>query len=138
MTPQFRRGGRGEVTMRIVNILLAIVLVFFAALQYNDPDVLYWAVVYMLAAAWCLVAIARPRLLAENGALRTGALVSVGLFLVGFFWLAPTIGANWIHVEEARESFGYMICAVATAVALMSARSLARNGRAATDGAALT
>ena len=42
------------------------------------------------------------------------------------------------HVEEARESLGYMICAVATAVALIGARSLARNGGATADSAALT
>jgi hypothetical protein len=40
------------------------------------------------------------------------------LFLVGFAWLAPTISRDWLHVEEAREALGYLICAVSTGLAL--------------------
>jgi hypothetical protein len=109
--------------MRWLNAVLAAILLFFAALQYNDPDPLVWGSIYGLAAVWPLLAAWRPALLREVLIARLGAIASAVLFLVGFAWLAPTIGRNWIHVEEARESLGYLICAVSTALALWSSWS---------------
>ena len=91
--------------MRWLNAALAAILLFFAALQYNDPDPLVWGPIYGLAAVWSLLAAWRPALLG-GFLVRLGATVSAVLFLLGFAWLAPTIGRDWIHVEEAREAFG--------------------------------
>lgn len=63
--------------------------------------------------------------------MRLGAVVSAGLFLLGFAWLAPTIGRDCIHVEEAREALGYLISAVSTTVALWTGRRERGDARAA-------
>jgi hypothetical protein len=112
--------------MRHVHAGLGVMLLGFAALQYNDPDWYYWTLLYLLAAMWSLGAAWRsPRFLSWPPA-RLGAVVSIVLFLIGFASLAPTIDSNWIHVEEAREGFGYLICAVTTTFALWESRRRAR------------
>jgi hypothetical protein len=96
--------------MRWLHIVLSVVLIIFAALQYNDPDPYFWGPIYGLAALWAL--------LGGRTAVRLGAVACAVLFLVGFAWLAPTISRDWLHVEEAREALGYLICAVSTGLAL--------------------
>jgi hypothetical protein len=110
------------------------VLLFFAALQYNDPDGLYWSLVYLLAATWSLLAAFAPQLLLSSLLLRIAAPLSIVLFLLGFVILARQLGPGWIHDEEARESLGYLICAVTTALAVWDARrrGSTETGRAAT------
>lgn len=108
--------------MRFVHGFLGAILLLFAALQYDDPDGYYWGPVYAVAAAWSLLAAREPALLIDWTLARFGAPLSIVFFLAGFAWLAPTLGANWIHVEEARESLGYLICAGATALAVYDAR----------------
>jgi len=112
--------------MRYLHTVLCVILIFFAALQYNDPDWYYWGPVYLLAATWSLLAVRQPERFLSWPAARIGAPVSIALFLAGFLWLSPTIGSNWIHVEEAREAFGYLICAAATAFAFWDSRRRAR------------
>jgi hypothetical protein len=108
--------------MRYLHAALCAVLVVFAALQYNDPDWYYWGPVYLLAAAWSFLAFRRPEFLARAPLARIAAPASLGLFLIGFAVLARHLGPGWIHVEEARESIGYLICAAATALALWDGR----------------
>ncbi len=108
--------------MRTANMILAAVLIFFAVLQYNDPDPVFWGAVYLLGAVFPLLAALRSRPLTRIPALRWAGWISLVLFLIGFLFLAGTISANWIHVEEARESLGYLICAGATGFALFSSR----------------
>jgi len=115
--------------MRTSNLLLGAVLIVFALLQYNDPDPLWWGAVYLLAAAFPLLALGRDAPLSRVPALRVAGGISVPLFLLGFAWLAPTIGADWIHVEEAREAFGYLICAASVAFALYASGHRAARAR---------
>jgi hypothetical protein len=107
--------------MRIVHVVLCGVLLLFAALQYNDPDGLYWGLVYLLAAAWSLLAAFAPHRMQVSFPARIGALLSLVLFLLGFVSLASNLGPGWIHNEEAREALGYLICAVTTALAIWDA-----------------
>jgi hypothetical protein len=107
--------------MRHVHAALGVTLIGFAAVQYNDPDWYYWAPVYLLAVIWSLSAWWSPHVLNQAPA-RVGGWLSIVLFLAGFASLASTIGRNWIHVEEAREAFGYLICAASTAFALWESR----------------
>ncbi len=119
--------------MRIVHIVLAATLAYFAALQYNDPDWYYWGLMYLIAAAWSFAAARWPERLGSSRFVRIGGLICVMLFSVGFVSLARNIGPGWIHHEEALEAFGYLICAVATALAIFDARrqtsSVAERGR---------
>lgn len=108
--------------MRVLHAVLCFILVLFAVAQYNDPDGFYWGAVYLVAAYWSYLAARTPERLVSWPAARYGAPISIVLFLVGFAWLAPTISSNWIHIEEARESFGYLICAVTSALAVWDSR----------------
>lgn len=108
--------------MRVLHAVLCFILLLFAAAQYNDPDWYYWGPVYLVAAYWSYLGARAPERLVSWPLARYGAPISVGLFLIGFAWLAPTIDANWIHVEEAREALGYLICAATTAMAVWDAR----------------
>ena len=114
--------------MRALHAVFGIVMLGFAAVQYNDPDGIFWALVYLLAAAWSGLAAWRPAWLGGRRWLVGGMVVSGLLFLVGFATLAPTIGADWIHVEEARESLGYLIAAGTTLLAALGIRGRANDG----------
>jgi len=108
--------------MRAVHAVLCAILLLFAALQYNDPDWHYWGLVYLLAAGWSSMAAFAPQRLQSWRPAQIGAALSIPLFLVGFASLAHELGPDWIHNEEARESLGYLICAVTTALSLWDAR----------------
>jgi hypothetical protein len=43
--------------MKTVNLILSILFVIFAALQYNDPDPFIWIPIYLFAAFLCWRAI---------------------------------------------------------------------------------
>ncbi len=108
--------------MRTVHYILCAILVVFALLQYNDPDWYYWGPVYLLAAGWSGLAAREPRRFLSWPIARYGAPVCVALFVIGFASLASTIKSDWIHIEEAREAFGYLICAATTAMAFWTSR----------------
>ena len=42
--------------MRYVHIVLGVLMVTFAAVQYNDPDAPLWIVIYLVPAAWAFAA----------------------------------------------------------------------------------
>lgn len=42
--------------MRYLNILFSVLFIFFALLQYNDPDPYIWGPLYLYAAGCCLLA----------------------------------------------------------------------------------
>lgn len=112
---------------RTANIALAAITIFFAVLQYNDPDPLYWGAVYLLAALFPLLALPRAAPLSRMSVLRVAGWLCTALFLLGFASLVGTISADWIHVEEAREALGYLICAAAAGFALFSTRAQTRS-----------
>jgi hypothetical protein len=122
--------------MRYVHAAFVAILIFFAALQVNDPDWYYWGPVYLLAAAWSGLALWRPEAFTHSQIVATGAAISIVLFLAGFAWLARELGPGWIHNEEARESLGYFICAAATAFAVWESRLRSRRATAAAAGQA--
>lgn len=113
--------------MRAVHAVLCVLLLFFAALQYNDPDWLYWGLVYLLSAIWPFLAAVAPRHMQSSPLAHVCAAISL-LFLIGFLSLAHQLGPGWIHNEEARESLGYLICALATALAVWDTRRRRASG----------
>lgn len=101
--------------------LLAAILIVFAALQYNDPDAILWIAIYLIAAAWCVIAALRPGLLSTPPLLWL-ALASGALYALGFVWLVRDYNAEFLSrtmmapgVETTREAFGLLICALVTA-----------------------
>ena len=115
--------------MRYVLILPGLLMVAFAAVQYNDPDALEWATIYLVPAAWCFSAAFRPaRVQSLAGERLLWASVAVGAALTVYYW--PTVPNFWVKdvwwVEEtAREGMGMMI-AFAVLLAVL-ATVMARN-----------
>jgi hypothetical protein len=106
--------------MKIVNLILALLFILFAAVQYNDPDPWGWAALYLYVALVCgLAAFGRAK----------SYLAIVGLAICGIWMLtllpdfihwiqmgAPTIVATMKaeapHIELTREFLGLLVCVV--------------------------
>jgi hypothetical protein len=99
--------------MKYVLMLLGLLMVAFAGVQYNDPDGLMWAFIYLVPAAWAFAAAFRPvqlRSLAAERLLWTTLALGMGTLV--FYW--PTVPYFWRKdvwwVEEtAREGMGVMV-----------------------------
>ena len=108
--------------MRYVHILLGMLMVAFAAVQYNDPDALLWIILYLIPAAWSFTAAFRPaRLQTRAGERWLWATVAAGVGTTVFYW--PTVPGFWHKdvwwVEEtAREGMGVMVALVVLLVVL--------------------
>ncbi len=120
--------------MRYVNGFLALMMAVFAAVQYNDPDALFWVAIYLVAAAWAAIGAIRP--LAFRHRLVRGALmVTLGgalAFVVAFwpqdaFWWRQEV---WWESEAAREGMGLMITAAVIVIVTISAYRSGRRGSA--------
>jgi hypothetical protein len=111
--------------MRWLNLLLALAMIGFAAVQYNDPDWLLWVAYYGVPALWALVAGFRHRLLQRmqwRGAL--WACAAGWAALVWFYWpQVPQFWRRdvWWQEETAREGMGLMIALAVLLVALFTA-----------------
>lgn len=99
--------------MRYVHILLGLMMVAFAVVQYNDPDALLWIVLYLVPAAWAFAAAFLPaqvrsvtgeRLLWTTVAIGAGTLVLYWPAVPGF-WRKDV----WWMEETAREGMGVMV-----------------------------
>ena len=107
---------------RLLNGLMALLFLFGAAVQYNDPDPLRWIVIYGAAAVACLLAVARR--------LRWWMAALVGV--IALIWAATLLLATlpnvriaelfgaWemanARIEEGREMYGLLIIASYMAV----------------------
>lgn len=110
--------------MRILNGLLFLFMILFAAVQYNDPDGLFWAAVYAIPGGWAGSAAFRPGLLAFTAARALWTVLMLSYLAVTFyFW--PT-DPDWWRMdvwwenEPAREGMGVMIATVVLAIAGLS------------------
>ena len=122
--------------MRILNLVLGAFMVLFAAVQYNDPDPLFWAAAYLIPAFWAGLAGLRPALL-EAPAAKAGLAASLVLYAVGTAYFWPTEAGWWrIEVwwesEATREGMGLMIATAVIAVAGLT--MLLRRARPAAAG----
>jgi hypothetical protein len=112
--------------MRFLNMLLCVLMVGFAAVQYNDPDGLLWIVLYMTPAVWAGLAAFRPAAVRSTRGIRLlWASVVAGIAAVIFYW--PTMPGFWrkevfMAEETAREGMGVMIALMVLLTALFSTR----------------
>ncbi|GJM33077.1 MAG: hypothetical protein DHS20C18_20780 [Saprospiraceae bacterium] len=107
--------------MKIFNLILCALFILFAAVQYNDPDPMYWMLLYLYVAAMCGLAAFgkyyRPVLL---GGLLI-CVIWVGTLVPDFInWvkmgtpnIAEHMKADTPYVELTREFFGLLICILA-------------------------
>ena len=110
--------------MKIFNIFFCIVFIFFAALQYNDPDPYVWMPIYLYTAVLCWLAFRNKYF---PGAYLLGIAVYAVYATYKFFdengvwdWMtkhhaaniAGTMKAEQPWIEETREFFGLVILIV--------------------------
>jgi len=110
--------------LRIFNIFFCIIFIFFAALQYNDPDPYVWMPIYLYAAVLCWLAFRNKYF---PGAYLLGIAVYAVYAIYKFFdengvwdWatkhhfatITGTMKAEQPWVEETREFFGLVILIV--------------------------
>ena len=110
--------------MKYVNIVLCVLMVLFAGVQYNDPDAIFWIVVYLIPAAWAGLAAFRLDVLRTTLPL---TLLGVCLIaeVIGSIYLWPTTPEFWRQdvwweTETAREGMGIMIATSVVAVAFVT------------------
>ena len=116
--------------MRYVLMLLGLLMVAFAAAQYNDPDALLWIVLYLVPAAWAFAAAFRPaqvRSLPGERLLWTTVTAGVGTMV--YYW--PTVPGFWRKdvwwVEETvREGMGVMVGVAVLVFVLTTAMARSR------------
>jgi uncharacterized membrane protein HdeD (DUF308 family) len=118
--------------VRIVNTILGVLMIAFAAVQLNDPDSAIWIVYYLIGAAWALLAAFKNAWIRSplgKGLLWLCILVALGGVIYYFpqmdrFWERDV----WWNEETAREGMGVMILLFVMLVALISSRSRAPKG----------
>lgn len=112
--------------MRYQNLLLALLMLLFIGVQYNDPDGLMWMFIYLIPAIWALIAAfwpAQVRRTVPTLLLALSIVVSIGLMV--YYW--PTSPGwwkqeIWWEVESAREGMGMMIVTFVLLVAWFTTR----------------
>ena len=97
--------------MRVINGVFCLILLLFALVQYNDPDFLFWFIIYGLAAIWCGLAAFMPEVLATHGILRASFLLCLMGALIGTVYYWPADSAWWTKEviwdnELVREGLG--------------------------------
>ncbi|MFM7193954.1 MAG: transmembrane 220 family protein [Bacteroidota bacterium] len=109
--------------MKAVGGIFSILFLLFAAVQINDPDPIYWILVYLLMAGFSVLAYLDryyPRLMLV--ALGGYGFAAWGLLPGVWDWLSsenPLLLLDNIakmqypYIEEAREFLGLVICIVA-------------------------
>jgi membrane-bound ClpP family serine protease len=97
---------------KIIGIILGLVFISFAAMQYNDPDATVWILIYLYAAAITI--------LAAFGKVPVLVLaITTVACLLGAFYMWPDkyegleVGGGDIkNIEEAREALGLLLIGV--------------------------
>ena len=99
-----------------------LVLLVFAGLQYNDPDGLYWAIVYLVPAmALGLAAFVPHRFATLLGRILLFAAIVVLGFGVYVYWpsqLSALPVAEWWDTESVKEGFGVAIAYLFTCLTI--------------------
>ena len=100
--------------MRVLNIALALMMLGFAGVQYNDPDMPQWFLMYIVPAIWMYAVTFRMQSVRHSSELMGLLWASVVFYVVAvvFHWPAmPNFWLKevWIVEETAREGMGLMI-----------------------------
>ncbi len=104
--------------MRLINLLLGLLFIAFAAVQYNDPDPWGWMAIYLLVAYVCIFAAFGKYHRYALWAILAVTTVWMLLWLPGFLeWIkmgSPDIAgemkAATPYIENTREFLGLFIC----------------------------
>jgi hypothetical protein len=101
--------------MKYLFAVLALLMVLFALVQFNDPDGPLWMVFYGVPAIWAGIAWLRPHLLVRPAPLlMLAASLLAGLVLVVILWPPAEdwwLTEVWWESEASREGMGLMLAA---------------------------
>ena len=110
--------------MKYLNIVVLILMVLFAAVQYNDPDGPLWVAIYMVPAVWAGLVAFKLDMAAGNKAFTAIVVCLIGYVAVMVYYWPTTPGfwhrEVWWETETAREGMGAMIAAFAIAIAFLT------------------
>jgi hypothetical protein len=111
--------------MRIVSGICCFLMLLFAFVQVNDPDVLNWVLIYGIVALWCGLAAFRPAMI-KDGWGRRLLVLCLALGAIGVVWYFPKTPGFWQTevwwiTETAREGMGMMVAFAALTVAWFAA-----------------
>jgi hypothetical protein len=114
---------------RIVSGALACLFLFGAAVQYNDPDPIRWAAIYLAATAVCVGHATRPMPFAAGAVVAVASLIWAIVLAPDAFRVVPSLseltGTFQMMapgVEELREFVGLLILTASTGVLAFRAR----------------
>ena len=97
---------------KVIGIIIGLVFVSFAALQYNDPDATIWIVIYLVAAAITLLA-TFGKLPVIILAVATVACIIGALYMWPEKYEGLEVGGGDIkNIEEAREALGLLLIGI--------------------------
>ena len=111
--------------LKTINIIFFLLMILFAAVQYNDPDGLFWAVAYLIPAICAGLVAFRPKMFNDTIPYSLlGACVVLGVIGSIIYW--PTMPQFWVkevwwNEETAREGMGVMIATLVMVFAVFSA-----------------
>lgn len=108
--------------MRVVEFIAALLLLVMAAVQFNDPDPMYWIVVYG-AAAWVVASHAFGRATGDIASIVLGLIIAGLMIAAPGFWdyirsgdlasISGEMAGSSSFVESAREFLGLIIALAA-------------------------
>ncbi len=113
--------------MRILHGVLLLLMLLFIGVQFNDPDGVFWAVVYSMSAQLLLIAVIWPQAYSKPllNVLRWVYVVTLAVGVIYFWPKTPNFWRQdvWWETETAREGMGMMIaCLAAASVFLVRAK----------------
>lgn len=114
--------------MKNISLFFSILFIVFAIVQYNNPDPLFWVSLYLLPAIVCFLSYAnRPNKMAYIALLIGYATAAIMLFPDRFEGIGEQMKADQPWIEEARESLGMGIVAIAMLFELLRKRTVIKN-----------
>jgi hypothetical protein len=120
--------------MKALNVIFCVLFIFFAALQYNDPDPYLWVPIYLNSAALCFFA-AFGRFMIPAYIVSTTVYLLYAVYLLFdksgvISWItdhdaeniAASMQASRPWIEETREFFGLLIQIIILSINLFYAK----------------
>jgi uncharacterized membrane protein len=117
-----------SVAWETLTVVMGLVFVFGAIVQYNDPDPYFWTVVYLAAAILSFVSLRRALSWWLPAGVAGAAIVWAGALAVRvdpevYRGMFGQLGMASLEIEEARETLGLVIIAIwMTALAVIRIR----------------
>jgi hypothetical protein len=113
--------------LRIVNVILGLMMTGFAAVQYNDPDMPLWVLMYAVPAIWMYAVTYRLQGVLGSPDIMRLLWATAVFYVVAVIFLWPAMPnfwrkEVWIVEETAREGMGVMIALGVVLIAVLNTR----------------